>query len=231
VCVTDAESKARMLLTRLNVLNEDCLTSKKEIGSLQAENIHLEQQLMASQKKLSAAQQSEHTNVLTMKSIQEHLNSAKKEVQESRSKVNQYEAKLHTADNEVYRAKTEMEEERRSTERIREQLSKLNQTQERTVVDIGNKHDNELKQLKAANNVLREQAARATTEALAAAASDDASVVQYKEEVMILKNKLNEKESEHHDVMEQLEQQHRQIIDLEKNNKTSYVQLKDLVFD
>ena len=43
--VKDAESRARTLQTRLEVLNEDCLASKKQIGALEAETIHLEQQV------------------------------------------------------------------------------------------------------------------------------------------------------------------------------------------
>ena len=43
--VKDAESRVRTLQTRLEVLNEDCLASKKQIGALEAETIHLEQQV------------------------------------------------------------------------------------------------------------------------------------------------------------------------------------------
>ena len=41
----DAESKTRTLQTRLEVLNEDCLATKKEMGALEADNVHLEQQV------------------------------------------------------------------------------------------------------------------------------------------------------------------------------------------
>ena len=56
--------------------------------------------------------------------------------------------------------------------------------------DVAYIDERELKKEKETNNMLREQVARATTEALAAAARDDSSVVQYKEEILMLKNNL-----------------------------------------
>ena len=41
----DADSKTRTLETRLEVMNEDCLATKKEVGALEADNVHLEQQV------------------------------------------------------------------------------------------------------------------------------------------------------------------------------------------
>ena len=224
----DSETKTRMLLTRIDVLNEDCLSSKKEVGSLQAENAHLEQQLMVTQKKLSALQQSDQTNAMTMNTFQEQLNVSKREVEESRTKVSQFEAKLQTAENEVYRAKTEMEEERRTTERMREQLNKLNKTHEMELINIRENYEHDVKKQIELNNELRQKVAEATTEALANAAKGGSDIIQYKEEILKLQRSCNEKDTNYHDIVQLNNEKDIQLKKLKSSNDQLNEQLKNM---
>ena len=240
--VKDAESKTRVFTTRYDVLNEDCLASKKEIGALQADTVHLEQQLMATQRKLSAAQQSESTSNLTRNSFEKQLDTAQQHIQEARTKVNHCEAKLHTAENEVYRAKTEMEEERRITERRREQTAVATQKQDTLLAELLAKHQHELEEEQHINNALRSEIAQVTTESLyvaqatAANATTDAStVLQYKKEMNDMCDEVRKKEESHAIVVERLAQQkldavgYREHIEaLKKTNTGMVLQMKDM---
>ena len=83
----DAEANTRSAKRQLEVATEDCIATKRELGALQADNAHLEQQLLAAQHSLAVARESREGAVVTNQAIEAQLEVSLKRAQEAQTSV------------------------------------------------------------------------------------------------------------------------------------------------
>ncbi len=87
VRVKEAEGNTRSAQRQLEVVTEDCVATKRELGALQADNAHLEQQLIAAQHNLAVARESREGAVVTNEAIEAQLEVSLNRAQAAQTKV------------------------------------------------------------------------------------------------------------------------------------------------